>query len=157
MHCNFFWLQCISCLQQVMFSFTSVPTPRPKTPTFLKKQWIPISDQQNGVYRANQSQIVTTSIANDSRYASYRDAFIAMPLVYSLSGDAIPATATAATSMDYCLGYKNWFGQMIHSIQVSLGESTIVQQTSFANIWNHFKLMTTLSYGDVSTRLGLVG
>lgn len=124
---------------------------------FLKKQWIQISDQQNGVYRANQSQIVTSSIANDSRYASYRDAFIAMPLVYSLSGDGVPDTTAAATSMDYSLGYKNGFLQMIHSIQVSLGGSTIVQQTSFANIWNHFKLMTTLSYGDVLSMGASIG
>lgn len=140
-----------------VFLFERSNAPSKDANVFLKKQWIQISDQQNGVYRANQSQIVTSAIANDSRWASYRDAFIAMPLVYSLSGTGVPNTAVAATSMDYSLGYKNWFGQMIHSIQVSLGGSTIVQQTAFANIWNHFKLMTTLSYGDVLSMGASIG
>lgn len=131
----------------LLYDRSSNPSKDPNV--FLKKEWVPIADQQNGVYRSNQSQVVTTALANDSRWASYRDAFIAMPLLFSLSGAGVPDTTVAANSMDYSIGYKNGFLQMIHSLQVSMGGSTIVQQTAFSNIWNHFKLLTSLSYGDI--------
>lgn len=119
---------------------------------FLSKKWVVINDNSNSQYRSGQSQIFTSSLANDSRWAAYSDAFLSIPLVFSLSGSGIGDTATQATNMDWSIGYKNagWL-QFVHSLQVSLGGSTLVQQTSYANLYNVFRLLTTLNYNDVTS------
>jgi hypothetical protein len=56
------------------------------------------------------------------------------------------------TSADNLLGLKNWFGNIIHSFTLDYNGSTIAQQTPFLNMWNSFKLLTSLSYNDVITQ-----
>jgi hypothetical protein len=62
-----------------------------------------------------------------------------------------------ATSADWAVGLKNFYGSVIHSISVDMGGSTIIQQTSFANMWNSFKLLTTLSFNDIQTQGASIG
>ena len=122
---------------------------------FLKKDWINILDNQNGSYSSNQSVIDTSQLSNSNKYMSYREAYLLMPMLLTVcSGNSDTAgflPATAGTSADYAFGLKNWFGQMIHSFTLDYNGTTIVQQTPFINMWNSFKLMTTLSWGDVAT------
>ena len=82
-----------------------------------------------------------------------------MPLLLTLSSaDGQFAPATAATgAADYAIGLKNWFGTMIHSITVDMQGTTIIQQTPYINMWNSFKLMTSLSWGDVATQGATIG
>jgi hypothetical protein len=125
---------------------------------FVRKDWCsPIVDQQNGSYRSNQSVIDTSSVSNSGLYANYREAYLAVPMVATLSGTAVNAPATAATSLDYSLGLKSWFGQVIHSVQVEVSGTTICQQTSYANVWNYFRLITSLSWQDVKTQGASIG
>jgi hypothetical protein len=115
---------------------------------------------------------------------SYREAYLAIPLTLSLSTPNIaagaPFTAAAAgcvleptplpsftngvnnettlqSTADCAIGLKNWFGQIIHSFTLDYNGTTIVQQTPFCNMWNTFKLLTTLSYGDVITQGPTIG
>lgn len=60
-------------------------------------------------------------------------------------------------SADNLLGLKNWFGNIIHSFTLDYNGSTIVQQTPFVNMWNSFKLLTSLSYNDVITQGCTIG
>lgn len=66
-------------------------------------------------------------------------------------------TAPAYRSTDYSIGLKNWFGQIIHSFTLDYNGTTIIQQTPLVNMWNSFKLMTSLSYGDVITQGSTIG
>jgi hypothetical protein len=59
--------------------------------------------------------------------------------------------------LDNCIGLKNWFGNIIHSFTLDYNGSTIIQQTPFVNMWNSFKLMTSLSYNDVITQGCTIG
>lgn len=118
---------------------------------FIKKDWLNILDNQNGNYRGNQSVIDTSQLANSNKYMNYREAYLAVPMVLTATGAGIPAPETAATSMDYAFGLKNWFGSVIHSFTLDLGGTTIIQQTPLCGLWNTFKLMTSLSWNDVST------
>lgn len=124
---------------------------------FVKKDWLNILDNQNGNYRGNQSVIDTSQLANSNKYMNYREAYLAVPMVLTATGAALPAPATAATSMDYAFGLKNWFGSIIHSFTLDLGGTTIVQQTPFCGLWNTFKLMTSLSMSDVITSGASIG
>lgn len=124
---------------------------------FVKKDWLSILDNQNGNYRGNQSVIDTSQLSNSNKYMNYREAYLAVPLVLSASGAPVAAPATAATSMDYAYGLKNWYGSIIHSMTLDFNGTTIIQQTPFCGLWNVFKLMTSLSWADVATLGSSIG
>lgn len=124
---------------------------------FVKKDWLNILDNQNGNYRGNQSVIDTSQLANSNKYMNYREAYLAVPMVLTATGATIPAPATAATSADYAFGLKNWFGSVIHSFTLDIGGTTVIQQTPYIGLWNSFKLMTSLSWQDVTTQGSSIG
>ena len=115
---------------------------------FVRKDWINILDNQNGNYNSNQSVIDTSQLSNSNKYMSYREAYCVVPLLLTLSGNnSSPSTSTS--SLDFAVGLKNWFGQIVHSLTLDFNGTTIIQQTPYINMWNSFKLMTSLSWQDV--------
>lgn len=126
---------------------------------FVKKDWLNILDNMNGNYNGNQSIIDTSQLSNSNKYMSYREAYMLIPLTLTLAGgtNAAPAFASAATSGDYAIGLKNWFGSIIHSFTCDYNGTTIIQQTPYANMWNSFKLLTSLSWNDVNTQGSTIG
>ena len=127
---------------------------------FIKRDWLSILDNQNGQYSGNQCVIDTSQLSNSNRFMSYREAYLQIPMVMTLTGDANNygmAPATAATSCDYACGLKNWFGSVIHSIQVDWNGVTVIQQTNFQGLYNTFRLMTSLSINDVLTQGASMG
>jgi hypothetical protein len=147
---------------------------------FVRKDWINILDNQNQNYSNNQSIIDTSQLSNSNKYMSYREGYLAIPLLLTMGTPAgttyagfaqnAGATstlpngttafnqfATSTTSADYVLGLKNWFGSIIHSMTLDYNGTTIVQQTPYSNMWNSFKLMTSLSYQDVISQGDTIG
>lgn len=154
---------------------------------FIKKDWLSILDNMNQNYNANQSIIDTSQLSNSNKYINYREGYLAMPLLLTLTGAGyvapavsggtttgvptsgfLPACSSVAlsaggafstqpTACDYVMGLKNWFGTMIHSFTLDLNGTTIIQQTPFINMVNCFKLMTSLSMNDVMTQGTTIG
>jgi hypothetical protein len=135
---------------------------------FVRKDWINLLDNQNQNYNNNQSVIDTSQIANSNKYVSYREGYLSMPLLVTLAKQSTTLTTavgtvltfnptTSTTSADYAVGLKNWFGSMIHSFTLDYNGTTIVQQTPLINMWNSFKLLTTLSYNDIITQGATIG
>lgn len=124
---------------------------------FIRKDWINILDNQNMNYQNNQSIIDTSQIANSNKYVAYREAYLAVPMVLSMRTPAQLGAVNVQLPTDYGVGLKNWFGTIIHSFTLDYNGTTIVQQTPFCNLWNSFKLMTTLSWSDVSTMGSSIG
>lgn len=149
---------------------------------FIRKDWINILDNQNQNYNNNQSIIDTSQLSNSNKYMSYREAYLLMPLTltlgsiasYAANGISLstggantidslfcpgPAVAPQTNSrpVPTCMGLKNWFGQIIHSITLDYNGTTIIQQTPYINMWNSFKLMTTLSLDDINTQGSTIG
>lgn len=132
---------------------------------FIRKDWINILDNQNQNYQNNQSIIDTSQLTNSNKYLSYREAYLAVPLTLSMvtpaqahannANNIIPVVGQGTS--DYAIGLKNWFGQLIHSFTVDYNGTTIIQQTPFINMWNSFKLLTTLSYSDLITQGQTIG
>jgi hypothetical protein len=116
---------------------------------FIRKDWINILDNQNTNYQNNQCIIDTSQLSNSNKYMGYREGYLAVPMLASYRG--MGQGAGPRTLNDYGIGLKNWFGTMIHSFTLDYNGTTIVQQTPFCNLWNSFKLMTTLSWADVKT------
>jgi len=143
---------------------------------FVRKDWINILDNQNQNYGNNQSIIDTSQLSNSNKYMSYREGYLAIPLMLTMgtplgttnvsfqtsTGVLAAGTPTfsafaAAGGADYVLGLKNWFGTIIHSMTLDYNGTTIAQQTPFSNMWNAFKLMTSLSYQDLVSQGDQIG
>ena len=127
---------------------------------FVKKDWLNIIDNMNQNYNSNQSVVDTSQLANSNKYLSYREAYLLVPLVLTLAPSEVNkgfAPATSATSIDYCMGLKNWFGQIIHSFTLDYNGTTTVQQTPFISMVNIFSLMTSFSWNDVITQGSAIG
>jgi hypothetical protein len=123
---------------------------------FIRKDWINILDNQNGQYSANQCVIDTSQLSNSNKYLNYREAYLSIPLLLTLTGDAL-TPGTSGTSADYSIGLKNWFGSIVHSLTVDYNNTTIIQQTPFISMVNSFRLMTTLSWSDIAIMGSTIG
>ena len=124
---------------------------------FIRKDWLNILDNQNQNYNNNQSVLDTSQLSNSNKYMSYREAYFLVPMLLTLSSEADDGFAPSTTPSDYAIGLKNWFGQIIHSFTLDYNGTTIIQQTPYVNMWNSFKLMTSLSYGDIITQGSTIG
>lgn len=130
---------------------------------FVRKDWINILDNQNQNYSSNQSVIDTSQLSNSNKYMGYREGYLLVPLTLTLAQTGASAVgkffAPSADGKvaDSSIGLKNWFGQIIHSMTLDYNGTTIIQQTPFVNMWNSFKLMTSLSYGDIITQGATIG
>ena len=133
---------------------------------FVRKDWVNILDNNNQNYNNNQSIIDTSQLSNSNKYMAYREAYLSIPLLLTVAQTSTTVTGAAtstftpndpAYSADYCVGLKNWFGQIIHSFTLDYNGVTIIQQTPYINMWNSFKLMTSLSLDDVNTQGATIG
>ena len=125
---------------------------------FVRKDWLSILDNMNRNYQGNQCIIDTSQLANSNKYMSYREGYLLVPLVMTLTPgkDATPAQVNLPVG-DYIMGLKNWYGSIFHSFSLDYNGTTIVQQTPFIGMWNCFKLMTSLSLGDIITQGASIG
>lgn len=128
---------------------------------FVRKDWLNILDNQNQNYTNNQSIVDTSQLSNSNKWLSYREAYFEIPLLLSM-GSSVVGTGqagqpgfigydpvTANSSANKVVGLKSWFGQIIHSFTLDYNGTTIVQQTPFIQMWNSFKLLTTLSHQEL--------
>jgi hypothetical protein len=137
----------------------------------------------NTQYGSNQTIIDTSQLSNSNKYMSYREAYLAVPLVLTLTSStafALPTDADGSlargmspnlavsppivgqtiaypTACDSAMGLKNWFGSLFHSLTLDMNGTTIIQQTPLINMVNSFRLMTTLSWNDVITQGATIG
>jgi hypothetical protein len=113
---------------------------------FVDKQWLYVNDNNNGSY-SGQIVLDTTSLSNSGSYINWSEAFIAIPLVLQAEGSATAITAT--NSLDYMMGMKNGFWQILHSMSVEFNNGSIIQQTPFLNVFATFKNLTSWSQNDI--------
>ena len=118
---------------------------------FLRKDWISIMDNNNTSYASNNLTLDTSALSNSNKYISWREGYLSVPLLLSVTSSINWACSTAATSADYGFGLKNNYASVIHSISVDLQGSTIIQQTAFITLFNNFRLLTTMSWQDIAT------
>ena len=144
----------------LVFDMSSLSEGSPQI--FVRRDWLSVLDNQNQNYQGNQVVLDTSQLANSNKYMNYREAYLLLPLMLTLTSQGIATApfyspATSATSSDFAVGLKNWYGSIIHSFTIDYNGTTIVQQTPYLGLWNCFKLMTSLSVDDLvnsSSQLG---
>ena len=77
------------------------------TNVFIKKDWVNILDNMNTNYSSNQSVIDTSQLSNSNKYMSYREAYLLVPMLLTVTNASAPGAnnggflpATAGTSCD---------------------------------------------------------
>ena len=128
----------------------------------LAKNWLNILDNQSQNYTGNQIIIDTSQLCNSNKYLNYREAYLMIPLLITLTTETKNPTnvfdpTNSEQSADYAFGLKNWIGSIVHSFSLDLQGTTIVQLTPYCGLWNSFKLMTSLSYNDLLTQYSSIG
>jgi hypothetical protein len=115
------------------------------TSEFVDKQWLYVNDNNNSNY-TGQIVLDTTPLANSGSYINWSEAFLAIPLVLQVETDA---TLTATLPLDWAVGMKNGFFQIIHSMSVEFNNGSVIQQTPFLNVFSSFKNLTSWSNDDL--------
>lgn len=114
-------------------------------PVFTDKNWLYVNDQNMGSY-GNQIVINTTSLSNNGAFVDYKEAYLVIPTVLQVSS---PSLAEVDVPLDYfaCLKSGSW--NLLHSMSVELNGGSVVQATSFLNVYSSFKNLTTWSEDDL--------
>lgn len=115
--------------------------------SFLKKEIVQIYDT-NGSNYTNQIRFDMTSLATVNKWADYQNALLEIPFTISLQSSQ-DATAAGVINSFMC-GLKNGNHQLIDNLQVQYNNNTVVQQTSFTNLYVSYKLMSTWSKDDLA-------
>ena len=113
---------------------------------FVEKQFLYVNDNNNASY-TGQVVIDTTSLSNCGSYINWSEAFLAIPLV--LQSEFTAFTDSGSVPLDYSMGLKNGFWQIIHSMSVEFNNGSIIQQTPFLNVFSSFKNLTSWSLNDL--------
>jgi hypothetical protein len=113
---------------------------------FADKQFLFCSDNNNGSY---SSQIVmdTTPLSNTGGYTNFQEAFLAIPLV--LQVEAPNALLTPSVALDFAVGMKSGFWNILHSLTVEYNNNNVVQSTPYLNMYASYKNLTSWSMGDL--------
>jgi hypothetical protein len=121
------------------------------TEPFVNRQVVYVIDQNNGNY-TGQIQLDTSSLSNSGKYASYSEAYLEIPLVVLMQPTAAIANLTAAVAqyLNFAVGLKNGFYQLIHSLSCEYNNNSVIQLTPYTNFYVNYKLMTSLSMDDVN-------
>ena len=121
---------------------------------FTKKQWIATTDSNSGNY--NQGQVIfdLSNIANSGQYINFLESYIHIPLVHSVqfTGDTNAAYLLKSELMyknNLMASLKNGSYQIIHSLNVKLGNNEIVSIVPFQNLKINYDILTKWSDEDV--------
>lgn len=115
------------------------------TSEFVDKQWLYVNDNNNSNY-TGQIVLDTTPLANSGSYINWQESFLAIPLVLQIETSA---GIGATEEVDWSIGMKNGFWQIIHSMSVEFNNGSVIQQTPFLNVFTSFKNLTSWSQEDL--------
>lgn len=135
----------MSSADQLIYTLSASSGGHDTSSPFVAKQTIWSSDvnpSQN--YSNGQVIFELQSWASNSKFIDYADAQIVLPLVIQLN-DKNGAVDFGANCSDLCLALKNSTTSLIDSIQVDVGNSSVIQKTPMINSYLSFKMNTEMS------------
>jgi hypothetical protein len=121
---------------------------------FVEKQYLYVNDNNNSSY-TGQIVIDTTALSNCGSYINWSEAFLSVPLVLQVQAANPPLTA--ALAVDYLVGLKSGYWQLLHSLTCEFNNGNIIQQVPFLNVFCSFKNLTAWSNDDLKNWGALCG
>ena len=136
------------------FAKSSHPQSVGEYTAYTDKQWNYVNDINSGIYSTNGLSLVTwdlTSIYNAAGLSDISDLFLAVPIVMCATV-SVGATISAPPTAGYALcSLKSNYQNLIHQIEVTSNGKTINDLQAFVNVYEHFKLLSSLSATDLKT------
>jgi hypothetical protein len=115
---------------------------------YLKKELLYVIDNNGSTdYSRNQVTFETVSLSNNGRWCDYRNAFISIPLVVTLTRSAGDVTeAQAKELIDFKASNVNFIDSMI----IDYGNDNVIQQNANIGAYCTFKQHTEWSLDDIN-------
>lgn len=104
------------------------------------KQWVYVNDSNNNSYSGNQITWDLSSLANSGRWVSWSESLLEIPIVF---GYKLSTDKAATAQGPFALGLKNCFVQLVDSLEIVFGNTSISQITPYSNMFHTFKMLTT--------------
>jgi hypothetical protein len=111
---------------------------------FTRKELIAIVDNNSTNYTTGSITFETNQLANCGKYCDYANAYIAIPMVFTLTGTDF----STATDTDLAIALKGSNYQFIHSYRVEYDNVPVVNNFDFANALIEFDLHSTSCLDD---------
>lgn len=111
---------------------------------FISKEVQIVYDSNNGVYN-NQILFSTGNLNNTGKWVDYANSYIEIPVVMALKSSA---DISGGNTNAFMMGLKNGSVQLIDSIILQYNGTSMVQQSIFTNVIQHFKIMSSWTYED---------
>ena len=111
------------------------------------RQYAWIADSNNGSYSGGQVVLDCSGIANSGKYLSCSQSYIQVPLVMTLNSIASQMNNTTGEN-NFAASLKNGYHQLIHSMNVELGNNSVVSTSSYSNMAINYQLLTGMSRED---------
>lgn len=126
---------------------------------FVSRQVLYANDLNNGSYASGQIQLDTSSLSNSGRYASYSEAYFVIPVVMRLTATSANAQIAGIRNLEsaFALGLKSNYVNWIHSLSVEYNNTSVVQLSSFSNIYMNWKMLTTFSQDSLKKYAAVLG
>jgi hypothetical protein len=115
---------------------------------FVKKEIINIVDQNSTNYQTGTITFETASLANCGKYTDYQNAYIAIPMVFTLGGVTAATDFTTVTQTDFALALKGSNYNFVHSYRIEYDNQQVVSNYDFANALIEFNLHSESSLDD---------
>lgn len=116
---------------------------------FLSKTLLHVIDNNGSPnYSRNQVQFETISLSNNGKWADYRDGFISLPLVFTLTRNA-NGTAISAEQAKNIVQMKSSNLNIIDAISIDYNNQNMIQQTRNIAPLLVFRQHTTFGLNDV--------
>lgn len=122
-----------------------------ETPFIFKdKQYVSITDSNQGVYSSGQVQFDLTQISSSSLFFDAKASYLEIPFVIQVQAEGEIETYDPLNS-ELPVIMKNGAHNLIHSMEVYLSGQQVISTQSFSNVPITYKMLTTTSPSDLKT------
>ena len=122
------------------------------------RQFSWIADSNNGSYSGGSQIIIDASgLANSGKYMSFSQSYIEVPLVMTLNSTTGNINNLGGENAFAC-SLKSGFHQLVHSMNVEIGNNSVNATTTYTNMAINYELLTRMSLDDernLGTTIGI--
>ncbi len=123
---------------------------------FTSKVWSYITDQNNKSYNGTIT-FDCSSIANNGRWVNWRESYFSMPYILGIRTTVTDVSVGADAFDSHSVAFKSGFHHLLDSMSIELGNNSVMQNTPFSNMFNHYKILSTWSNDSYVKFGGVIG
>ena len=111
-----------------------------------RKDYVWVTDSNNGSYSSGQIQLDLSTFANSNRYLNWKESHLVIPIVLTMSDDS--TTIDTGVENNFALSLKNGVHNLINSMSLMLTNNEVISVQSFNNLLVNYKILTSFTPAD---------